>query len=65
LTITDDGIGFNLAEILSSAKKRKKLGLVAMEERMKMLGGSIEIWSREKQGTKITLDIPIPKEGGN
>lgn len=64
LTIADDGIGFNLAEILSSAKEKKKLGLVAMEERMKMLGGSIKIWSRESRGTTITLNIPIQKGGG-
>jgi PAS domain S-box-containing protein len=62
-TIEDNGKGFDVAQIFSPAKGMQRLGLAAMQERSKMLGGSAEIWSRAQQGTRITLNIPIP-EGG-
>ena len=58
--IKDDGIGFERDEVFN---EEKTLGLLAMEERVKILGGSFELWSRENQGTKISFTIPIP--GGN
>ncbi len=58
--IKDDGIGFERDEVFND---KKTLGLLAMEERVKILGGSFELWSRENQGTKISFTIPIP--GGN
>jgi signal transduction histidine kinase len=33
-----------------------------MEERVKILGGSFELWSQENQGTRISFNIPIPGE---
>lgn len=59
-TIKDDGIGFERDKVFN---EKKTLGLFAMEERVKILGGSFELWSRENQGTKISFTIPIP--GGN
>jgi PAS domain S-box-containing protein len=59
-TIKDDGIGFERDQVFN---EKKTLGLLAMEERVKILGGSFELWSRENQGTKISFTIPIP--GGN
>ena len=58
--IKDDGIGFERDRVFN---EKKTLGLLAMEERVKILGGSFELWSRENQGTKISFTIPIP--GGN
>jgi len=60
-TIEDDGRGFNVAEAQAA---RKTLGLLAMEERLKILGGAFDIVSRKKEGTKISFTIPISK-GGN
>ncbi|MCL4502835.1 MAG: ATP-binding protein, partial [Deltaproteobacteria bacterium] len=59
-TIQDDGIGFERDKVFN---EKKTVGLLAMEERVKILGGSYELWSRENQGTKISFTIPIP--GGN
>ncbi len=56
--IEDDGIGFEWDKVVI---EKKTLGLLAMEERVKILGGSFELWSRENQGTKISFAIPIPE----
>jgi signal transduction histidine kinase len=59
-TIEDDGIGFERHKIV---KEKKTLGLLAMEERVNILGGSFELRSQEDRGTRISFTIPIP--GGN
>ena len=58
--IEDDGIGFERDKIV---REKKTLGLLAMEERVNILGGSFELRSQEDQGTRISFTIPIP--GGN
>lgn len=55
--IEDDGIGFERNKVVT---EKKTLGLLAMEERVKILGGSFELWSRENQGTRISFTIPTP-----
>lgn len=57
LAIEDDGKGFDPAQVL---EEKKSLGLLAMEERIKILGGSFALWSRKRQGTKISVTVPFP-----
>ncbi|MBI3147821.1 MAG: response regulator [Betaproteobacteria bacterium] len=52
LTVQDDGCGF----VESPAKKT--FGLLGMRERIKMLGGQLEIESRPGQGTRIEARVP-------
>jgi PAS domain S-box-containing protein len=59
-TIKDDGIGFDRNQVVT---EKKTLGLLAMEERVKILGGAFKLWSQENRGTRISFTIPIP--GGN
>jgi signal transduction histidine kinase len=35
------------------------MGLIAIEERVRMMGGSFKIWSQEDLGTRISFIIPI------
>lgn len=56
--IEDDGAGFERRKI---ALEKKTVGLLAMEERVKILGGTFELWSQENRGTRITISIPIPE----
>jgi signal transduction histidine kinase len=35
------------------------LGLAALDERAKMLGGSLRIWSQKGKGTRITCAVPM------
>ena len=57
--LNDNGIGFDTEQIKTRYAPDKGLGLAAMEERIKMLSGRIEIFSREGRGTRIAFEIPV------
>ncbi len=57
--VEDDGQGFEVSETLSRPSMVKGLGLAALDERAKMLGGSLRIRSRKGQGTHITCAVPV------
>jgi PAS domain S-box-containing protein len=62
-TVHDNGMGFNVQEVLDLRSSTKGLGLAAMEERLNMVGGSFTVWSREGEGTKLSFAIPtLPEE---
>lgn len=56
-SIRDDGRGFNCA-ILRSDRKRG-LGLVAMQERVNAIGGTLSIRSAPRRGTKLSIRVPV------
>ncbi len=53
--IQDNGKGFDPAQ---PRRQSLGMGLAAMKERARMVGGVLSIWSQEGAGTKISLDIP-------
>jgi signal transduction histidine kinase len=55
LTITDEGQGFDVNE-----SKRAGLGLVSMQERMRLLQGTIAVYSSPGRGTRIEATVPLP-----
>jgi signal transduction histidine kinase len=57
--IQDDGKGFDLEKIVERAVNERSLGLAAMDERARMLGGQLEVSSQEGKGTKIAFEIPV------
>jgi len=54
LELEDDGIGFDP----ESAKQNGGLGLRGMEERVRQLGGQLQIASAPGQGTRVQVTIP-------
>jgi PAS domain S-box-containing protein len=60
--IEDDGKGFHVQEALSNPDKRG-LGLAAMQERVRMLGGLIYIMSQHGTGSNIIFSIPLSQGG--
>jgi PAS domain S-box-containing protein len=62
--VEDDGRGFDLRKAGALTLTEKGLGLTAMEERAKMLGGHLDITSRKGKGTCTILTLPIQLEGG-
>jgi len=61
--VEDNGRGFNVREAFSKDPGKKGLGLAAMYERTRMLGGAIDIWSQEGGGTRITFTVPLDDGG--
>jgi PAS domain S-box-containing protein len=62
--VEDDGIGFDVEKQDVLDHTEKGMGLSAMDERVRMLGGQLEVSSQRNQGTTISFIIPIEK-GGN
>ncbi|MBA7618312.1 hypothetical protein ES703_25633 [subsurface metagenome] len=59
ITISDDGIGFQLPESLGELLHAGKLGLAGIQERVQLLGGSLELKSKIGKGTTIIASVPI------
>ncbi|MEO5922366.1 MAG: histidine kinase [Bryobacteraceae bacterium] len=53
--VTDDGRGFDPA-----LEKRKGLGLLGMEERVRELGGQLSIVSLPGKGATVEIVLPVP-----
>jgi PAS domain S-box-containing protein len=60
LAILDSGKGFDV----ETARDGRGLGLTSMQERVKLLNGTITIQSRPKGGTSIQVRIPLRSEQG-
>ena len=55
LTVRDSGAGFDR----ETAKESRGLGLISMEERLKLLNGTLTIESQTKAGTTIHARVPL------
>jgi len=55
LTVRDSGVGFD-PEL---AKDTKGLGLISMQERVRLVEGTISITSRPQSGTEINVRVPL------
>ncbi len=59
LSIRDDGAGFDADAARARAARGGSVGLVSMQERASLAGGSIEICSKPGAGTEIRAHFPI------
>jgi PAS domain S-box-containing protein len=57
LKIQDNGFGFNK----DSSKSEKSIGILGMEERVHILGGTFSILGSKRDGTVIKVEIPFKK----
>jgi len=55
LSIQDDGVGFDLR----STKGKGGLGLTSMEERIRLVNGTLSIKSVPGSGTRIIATVPL------
>ena len=53
LTVSDNGVGFNVKEMLAGAKTKRGLGLSSMNERATLSGGTFSIESDKASGTTV------------
>jgi signal transduction histidine kinase len=64
VVVEDDGTGFDAEVVTARGATDRGLGLATMEERARMLGGSLSIASAMGKGTRLTLRVPVPLGGG-
>lgn len=57
LTVSDSGAGFDL----DAARKGRGLGLIRIEQRLRLVNGTFSIDSRPTRGTTIHARVPISK----
>jgi signal transduction histidine kinase len=62
VSVEDDGVGFNVAEVASAAARTGGFGLFSIRERLEQLGGHLEIESKPGRGTTVTLTAPLKDE---
>jgi signal transduction histidine kinase len=55
LLIVDDGQGFDLAEV----RRLGGLGLISLEERVRLIGGSLAINAEPHRGTEVRVQVPL------
>ena len=58
VTVEDDGSGFDVEEVTAAARERKTLGIVTMQQRLEMLGGTLQFDSSLGRGTKVSMQVP-------
>ncbi|MBE2272586.1 MAG: sensor histidine kinase [Anaerolinea sp.] len=60
LSVVDDGCGFDLARVLAS--KERGLGLLGIQERIELLGGTLRLESQPGQGTRVEVELMLPEQ---
>jgi signal transduction histidine kinase len=65
LLVEDDGTGFDVDRLLNhSGTVSESVGLLGMQERVKLLGGRLEIRSQPGAGTSVVVEAPVNEESG-
>jgi signal transduction histidine kinase len=59
LLVRDDGRGFDVAEARRASGRGEHFGVVGMTERVKGLGGTLEVRSRPGHGTEVHATLPV------
>ncbi len=56
--VEDDGRGFDAEALMKTPAKKRRLGLLGMQERIALVGGSVNIESTRGIGTTVLAHIP-------
>jgi signal transduction histidine kinase len=58
LIVVDNGVGFDVRQQAAAAARRGRLGIVGMNERVRLLGGVFSLDSAPGSGTTLRASIP-------
>ena len=64
IAIEDDGKGFDLDEVSRRNAAKRGLGIASLEERARMLGGTLDLKTEKGKGTRLAMTIPVGLERG-
>ncbi len=64
IAIEDDGKGFDLDEVSRRHAAERGLGIASLEERARMLGGTLDLRTEKGKGTCLAMTIPVGLERG-
>ncbi len=57
--VEDDGCGFDVEDKMSRAKRNGSLGLVGMQERVALMGGTLAVGSTPGAGVRVLIRVPL------
>jgi PAS domain S-box-containing protein len=60
LIVEDNGKGFDVEAVLGMPQGQSRLGVLGMQERTALIGGSLEMESSPGAGTTVFVRIPVP-----
>jgi len=55
LSVRDNGVGFSQSE----SGARRGIGIVAMKERARLVGGTVSIRADVAEGTTVSVEVPV------
>ena len=58
VTVSDNGKGFNVPQTIGDLARDGKLGLAGMQERTRLIGGTLTVQSQPGKGSSITIELP-------
>ena len=59
VAVHDDGCGFDTEAMRVSAQQGRSMGLLGMEERISLVGGTLSVESAAGEGTTVFFSIPV------
>jgi two-component system, chemotaxis family, CheB/CheR fusion protein len=60
ISVSDEGRGFEADALEEFAEQAESFGLISARERMRLIGGGMEVWAQPGNGTRVVLHAPIP-----
>jgi signal transduction histidine kinase len=63
VALRDDGVGFDVDEVLPRALAAGHLGLHSLLERIDLAGGTVELHSQPGEGTRLEVGVPASLGG--
>ncbi|MCB4798113.1 sensor histidine kinase [Neotamlana laminarinivorans] len=65
IVIDDNGKGFDPSKVEKVKNADGGMGMTFMKERIKFIDGRLFLYSEKDKGTRVTLNIPLPKQVNN
>ncbi|KJD36577.1 histidine kinase [Tamlana sedimentorum] len=65
IVIDDNGKGFDPNKVKKVKNADGGMGMTFMKERIKFIDGRLFLYSEKDKGTRVTLNIPLPKQVSN